>query len=59
MRDNKPNYLLDIPHTLHYLLDEASQFPEYSEFSSFVSERVLPNVLRKLKANTIGNKNEA
>jgi hypothetical protein len=41
------------------LLDEASQFPEYSEFSSFVSERVLPNVLRKLKANTIGNKNEA
>ena len=59
IRDNKPNYLLDIPHTLHYLLDEASQFPEYSEFARFVRERVLPNVLQKLKANTVDNKNEA
>jgi aminoglycoside/choline kinase family phosphotransferase len=56
IRDNKPDYLLDIPHTLHYLIDEASQFPEYFEFASFVRERVLPNVLKKLKAKVIGSK---
>lgn len=56
IRDNKPDYLLDIPHTLRYLVAEANQFPEYSEFASFVSERVLPNVLKKLKAKTIGSR---
>ena len=55
IRDNKSSYLLDIPHTLHYLIDEASQYPEYSEFASFVRERVLPNVLQKLKAINNGN----
>ena len=50
IRDNKPSFLSDIPHTLGYLIDEASQYPEYSEFASFVSERVLPNVLQKLKS---------
>ena len=55
IRDNKPGFLSDIPHTLQYLLDEASQYPEYSEFTDFVRERVLPNVLQKLKVNTAGN----
>jgi len=54
IRDNKPNFLSNIPHTLHYLIDEASQYPEYSEFASFVCERVLPNVLLKLNAKTTG-----
>jgi aminoglycoside/choline kinase family phosphotransferase len=49
IRDNKPSFLSDIPHTLDYLIDEASQYPEYSEFARFVRERVLPNVLQKLK----------
>lgn len=48
IRDNKPSFLADIPHTLDYLIDEASQYPEYSEFASFVRERVLPDVLLKL-----------
>jgi aminoglycoside/choline kinase family phosphotransferase len=52
IRDNKSNFLSDIPHTLHYLIDEARQYPEYSEFANFVSDRVLPNVLQKLKTNT-------
>lgn len=51
IRDNKPSYLSDIPHTLNYLIDEASQYPEYVEFAGFVKERVLPKVLQKLKAN--------
>jgi aminoglycoside/choline kinase family phosphotransferase len=50
IRDNKPHFLLDIPHTLDYLIDAASQSPEYYEFASFVRERVLPNVLEQLKA---------
>ncbi len=49
MRDNKPSFLSDIPHTLHYIIDAASQYPEYAEFVSFVSERVLPKVLQKLE----------
>ena len=50
IRDNKPSFLADIPHTLDYLIDEASQYPEYSEFARFVRERVLPDVLLKLDA---------
>jgi aminoglycoside/choline kinase family phosphotransferase len=50
IRDNKPSFLSDIPHTLNYLIDEASQYPKYSEFASFVRERVLPNVLQKIKS---------
>ena len=52
IRDNKPNFLLDIPHTLGYLIDEASQYPAYFEFASFVRERVLPSVEQKLRAKT-------
>jgi aminoglycoside/choline kinase family phosphotransferase len=55
IRDNKPSFLADIPHTLRYLIDEASQYPEYSEFADFVRERVLPNVLQKLNAKIKGN----
>lgn len=51
LRDNKPSFLADIPHTLHYLIDVASQYPEYIEFANFVRERVLPNVLENLKLN--------
>jgi aminoglycoside/choline kinase family phosphotransferase len=54
IRDNKPSFLSDIPHTLDYLIDEANQYPEYFGFASFVSERVLPNVLQKLKSTHHG-----
>jgi aminoglycoside/choline kinase family phosphotransferase len=56
MRDNKPHYLSDIPHTLRYLIDEANQHPEYTEFASFIRDRVLPCVLLKLNAKTSGNR---
>jgi aminoglycoside/choline kinase family phosphotransferase len=51
IRDSKPSFLSDIPHTLDYLIEEANQDPEYSEFAIFVRERVMPNVLQRLKAN--------
>jgi aminoglycoside/choline kinase family phosphotransferase len=54
IRDDKPGYLLDIPHTLHYLINVASQDPEYFEFASFVRERVLPNLLLKLEVKPEG-----
>jgi aminoglycoside/choline kinase family phosphotransferase len=56
MRDNKPCYLSDIPRTLHYLIDEVDQHPEYTEFASFIRDRVLPCVLLKLNAKTSGNR---
>lgn len=52
IRDNKPSFLSDIPHTLHYLIDEASQYPEYSAFADFVRGRVLPRVLQKLNVKS-------
>jgi aminoglycoside/choline kinase family phosphotransferase len=54
LRDNKPGFLSDIPHTLHYLIGEASEYPVYSEFANFLRDRVLPNVLQKLKADKHG-----
>jgi aminoglycoside/choline kinase family phosphotransferase len=53
IRDNTPGFLADIPRTLHYLIDVASQYPEYSEFASFISGRVLPSVLQKLKTESV------
>lgn len=54
LRDNKPNFISDIPHTLQYLIDEASQYAEYADFTDFVQERVLPSVLKKLMAKPHG-----
>lgn len=50
IRDNKPSFLADIPHTLHYLIDVASQYPDYIEFARFVRDRVLPHVLQNLQS---------
>jgi len=50
IRDHKSSFLADIPQTLHYLINEASQYPKYSEFAQFVRERVLPSVLQKIKS---------
>jgi N-acetylmuramate 1-kinase len=42
LRDGKAGYLADIPRTLNYLLRAASSFPEFAEFSHWLSARVLP-----------------
>lgn len=41
-RDNKPNYLNDIPRTLHYVTTQAAAYPELAEFSAFLNHSVLP-----------------
>jgi aminoglycoside/choline kinase family phosphotransferase len=41
-RDNKPNYLNDIPRTLNYVMTVANRYPELHEFSTFLTNTVLP-----------------
>jgi N-acetylmuramate 1-kinase len=41
-RDNKPNYLNDIPRTLNYVTAQAAVYPELAEFSAFLNNIVLP-----------------
>lgn len=41
-RDNKPNYLDDIPRTLNYVTVQAAAYPEFAEFSDFLNNTVLP-----------------
>jgi aminoglycoside/choline kinase family phosphotransferase len=43
-RDNKPNYLNDIPRTLNYVITQASAYPELVEFSMFLTNAVLPHL---------------
>jgi len=38
-RDNKDNYLNDLPLTLHYVQKIASKYPEFSELSEFLSQQ--------------------
>jgi N-acetylmuramate 1-kinase len=41
-RDNKPDYLNDIPRTLNYVIAVANNYPELAEFSAFLTHTVLP-----------------
>jgi aminoglycoside/choline kinase family phosphotransferase len=41
-RDNKPDYLNDIPRTLNYVTTQAAAYPELAEFSAFLNSIVLP-----------------
>ncbi|CAG1022007.1 N-acetylmuramate 1-kinase [Patescibacteria group bacterium] len=40
-RDNKPNYLNDIPRTLNYVLEQTEQHSEFADFHSFLKNSVL------------------
>lgn len=41
-RDNKPAYMADIPLTLGYIVDIASQYADLAPFSQWVTARILP-----------------
>lgn len=43
-RDNKPNYLNDIPLTFHYLSDATSRYPELGDFYQFLSQKIRPKI---------------
>ena len=41
-RDDKPNYLNDIPRTLNYVIEQTAHYPEFAEFHHFLTSKVLP-----------------
>ncbi len=43
-RDNNANYLTYIPRCLNYVTTVCQQYPEFSDFHTFIVERVLPNL---------------
>lgn len=48
IRDNKPSYLQDIPHTLNYLIYELGLYPEFAHMQSWLTQRILPALRNKL-----------
>lgn len=42
LRDNKPNYLQDIPRTMMYIQRASSKYPELTEFNEFFQLEVIP-----------------
>ncbi len=42
LRDNKPNYLQDIPRTINYVLDASAKYPELSAFNDFFQNTIMP-----------------
>ncbi len=42
LRDNKPDYLQDIPRTMNYLSLVSSRYPELAEFNDFLDTIILP-----------------
>ena len=43
-RDGKPDYMLDIPRTLNYVVAIAARYEELSFLNELISERVLPKL---------------
>lgn len=46
-RDGKQGYLQDVPRTLGYLISISQRYPEFTEFSDWLAQRVLPEVERR------------
>lgn len=42
LRDNKPNYLQDIPRTMNYISQVSSRYPDLAEFNGFLQQIILP-----------------
>lgn len=45
IRDQKPNYLQDIPRTLNYAVNVAGNYPELARFGDFLKQITLPDDL--------------
>lgn len=43
-RDDKAGYLADIPTTVAYLQNVASQYPEFAEYQQLLTDKVLPAI---------------
>ncbi len=42
LRDNKSDYLADIPRTLNYVSQICNKYPELTEFNYFLMEKIIP-----------------
>ena len=47
LRDNKSDYLADIPRTMNYVIQVCKQYPQLAEFSQFLTQSVLPALKNK------------
>ena len=47
-RDQKPNYLADIPLTLSYIVDISAEYPECDFIQRLIVDRVIPKLEKKL-----------
>ena len=45
IRDQKPEYLKDIPRTFNYILEVGQCYPELAGFNQLMLSRVLPKLL--------------
>ena len=43
LRDNKSNYLQDIPLTMNYVVQICNEYPELKEFNQFLNTTILPS----------------
>jgi aminoglycoside/choline kinase family phosphotransferase len=50
IRDNKPQFLADIPQTIRYFTEVADGYPELTEFLQWFRRRILPLAERRLPA---------
>lgn len=42
LRDNKSDYLADIPRTMNYVKQICNKYPEFTEFNQFLRQTILP-----------------
>ena len=50
IRDNKPQFLADIPQTIRYFTEVAAGYPELAEFLQWFQQRILPLAEQRLPA---------
>ncbi len=51
IRDNKPNYLQDIPLTMNYVVKICDKYPELEEFNDFLLKTILPAYSKVTSSN--------
>lgn len=42
LRDNKPNYIADMPRIMNYILEVTKRYPEFAHFDDWLRSQVLP-----------------
>lgn len=55
IRDNKPQYLGDLPIVIDYTLEVVDQYPELGDFAAWFKTKLLPVAREKLAAQTISS----